>query len=322
MKNLVMALMVGCGALALGAGAAMADDCKVGISVYTLNSRFMHALQEAAINKAKEMDCVVVSTDAQNDLNKQIGDIEDMVSGGINVLIVDPYNQSGLNNIVKTVADKGIPVVAMDNTIDSNAEVLTMVQSSNIENGTMVGEWVAKQMKGTPMKIALLSGQQGSGAGQERRDGLLLGIFEEQLRQIGGTDFEIVAHAYTDWTAPQGLDAMEDILTAHPEINVLLSEADIINLGAMKVLAEKGRTDVLIAAAADGQKEAFALIKEGKYGATGSNNPTAVGGTAVEIAVKAYRDELTERVPRVTLTQAAAINKENIDQFYDPNSIF
>ena len=323
MKNLMAAVMVTCSAFALTAGAAKAaDNCKVGISVYTLNSRFMHALEQAAITKAKELGCAVVSTDAQNDLNKQLGDIEDMISGGVNVLVVDPFNLSGLDAAVHTVAAKGIPVVAMDNTIDAKADVLTMVQSSNIQNGTMVGEWVAKQMKGKPMKIALLSGQQGSGAGLERRDGLLLGIFEEQLREIGGTDFQVVAQAYTDWTATQGLKAMEDILTAHPEINVVLSEADIINLGAMKVLEEKGHKDVLIAAAADGQKEALALIKQGAYGASGSNNPTAVGGTAVEIAVKAFRKELSGQIPRVTLTKAAAITKENIDQFYDPNSIF
>ncbi len=42
----------------------------------------------------------------------------------------------------------------------------------------------------------------------------------------------------------------------------------------------------MILAAADGQKEALALIKEGKYGATGMNNPKLVAETGLEIGLK------------------------------------
>ncbi len=67
---------------------------------------------------------------------------------------------------------------------------------------------------------------------------------------------------------------MEDILVAHPQINVLLSENDSMALGAIGAVEEAGkREDILIVAAADGQKEALELIKRREYGATGSNNP-------------------------------------------------
>lgn len=310
------------GGLLLASPSARADDCKVGVSVYTLNSRFMAALQHASIEKAKALGCTVVSTDGQNDLTKQISDVEDMISSGINVLVIDPYNTGGLVNTVNNASAAGIPVVVMDSGIDPKANYLTTVQSSNIQNGTLVGEWVAKKMGSTPMKIAILSGSEGNAAGLERRDGLMMGILEGQLRSLGKTNFEVVAQRYTDWTSDAGLRAMEDILTANPDVNVVLSEADIINFGAMKALDEKGKTDVVLAAAADGQKEAYAFIKEGKYGATGLNDPTLVGNTAVETGVKAYRKELTANIPKITLTQPAAISSENVDKFYNPDSIF
>jgi len=320
MKKILAGLLMG--AALVSGSSAFADDCKVGVSVYTLNSRFMAALQQAAIAKAQALGCEVVSTDAQNDLTKQISDVEDLLAGGVNVLVIDPYNQGGLVATVNNAAAQGIPVVVMDNTMDASAKFVTMVQSSNIKNGTLVGEWVAKKMGDTPMKIALLSGQEGSGAGLERRSGLLLGISEEQLRSLGKTNYEIVAQRYTDWTSDAGLRAMEDILTAHPDVNVVLSEADIINFGAMRVLDEKGKNDVLVAAAADGQKEAYAFIKEGKYGATGLNDPTLVANTAVEIAVKAFRKELGDGVQKLTLTEPAAVHAENVDEYYNPDSVF
>lgn len=299
-----------------------AEKCKIGISVYTLNSRFMAALQKAAIEKVKAEGCAVVATDAQNGLMKQVSDIEDMQSANITGLIVDPYNATGLIPTVNAVTKSGIPVVVMDNTVDPSANFLTMVQSSNIQNGTMVGHWVAAYMKGIPMKIALISGQQGSGAGQERRDGLFDGIIEEQLQTQGYTNFQVVAQHYTDWTADQGLSAMEDILQAHPDVNVVLSEADVMNFGAMKALAEKGKKGVLIAAAADAQKEALAMIAAGTYGATGLNSPTLIADTAADIAVKAATHQLKEAPPKLVLTKAIAITKANVAQYYDSNSVF
>ena len=85
---------------------------------------------------------------------------------------------------------------------------------------------------------------------------------------------------------------MEDLLTAHPDANVVLGENDSMVLGAMKALEAQGKTDVLALAAADGQKEALALIKDGKYGATGLNDPDLVARTAVDIGLKAVKGEL------------------------------
>ena len=60
-------------------------------------------------------------------------------------------------------------------------------------------------------------------------------------------------------------------------------------LGAIKALEAANKKGVLVLAAADGQKEALELIKEGTYGATGLNDPAIVARTAVDIGVKALR---------------------------------
>ncbi len=64
-------------------------------------------------------------------------------------------------------------------------------------------------------------------------------------------------------------------------------------LGAMRAIENAGLTpmkDIIICAAADGQKEALQLIKEGKYGATGMNN-VLTANMAVEIAVEVAQGE-------------------------------
>ena len=101
---------------------------------------------------------------------------------------------------------------------------------------------------------------------KERRQGLFRGIIEQQFRSFGEASIELVAQGWGNWTYEGGLTAMEDMLVAHSDINVLLSEQDAMAMGALQAITEAGKKDdILIVAAADGQKEAFELIKKEEY---------------------------------------------------------
>ena len=87
-------------------------------------------------------------------------------------------------------------------------------------------------------------------------------------------------------------------------------------LGAVKALEAAGKKDVLVLAAADGQKEALAMIKDGKYGATGLNDPDLVARTAVDIGLKALKGEIPSDYPKLVLTKPDVITKDNVDKYY------
>jgi ribose transport system substrate-binding protein len=195
------------------------------------------------------------------------------------------------------------------------------VQSNNLRNGELVGEWLVKNSDGKKIRAALLSGAQGNPVGKARRLGMFRGIIEQQLRSYGEVNIEIVAQGWGNWTYEGGLTAMEDILVAHPDISVLISEQDAMALGALQAITEAGRKDdILIVAGADGQKEAYELIRKGEYGATGLNDPVKIAEMVVEIAVRVLTGETD--FPKVIYTPAACITKENVDQYYDPDAIF
>ena len=114
---------------------------------------------------------------------------------------------------------------------------------------------------------------------------------------------------------------MEDILVAHPDINILISEQDAMALGALQAITEAGKKgDILVVAGADGQKEAYELIKKGEYGATGLNDPVQIAEMAVEVAVRVLKGE--RDFPKVIYTPAICITKENVDKYYDPDAVF
>lgn len=315
--------MTAAAALTAMSASANAEDCKLGIAMYTLGAPYFAAQEATARRVAEEAGCEVLSADGQNDMVKQIGDIEDMVASGINVLIVNPRDALGLVPAVNAASAAGVHVVAIDSTLDPSADFITQIQSSNEANGELVGDWLAKKMGDTPIKMALLSGDQGNLVGRDRRLGVIRGLIDSQLNNFGRAQVEIVGQGWGGWSTEGGLDAMEDLLTAHPDINVVLGENDSMVLGARAALqAAGGLDDVLLVAAADGQKEALDLIKSGDYGVTGLNNPNIIAETAVKIGLQALNGELPEGLPKLSFTEPAAITQDNVDDHYDPYSLF
>jgi ribose transport system substrate-binding protein len=298
---------------------------RIGVAMKTLNAPYFAAQGKAAEEEAKKLGANVISADSQDDMMKQIADVEDMLAKGIDGLILNPKDAKGLVPVTKECAKAGVPVVIIDSSIDPAADYVTTVQSNNTANGLKVGEWFAGAFGDKTPHIALLSGEQGNVVGEDRRDAVFRGITEAQLRQFGKASYIVVGQGWGGWTTEGGLKAMEDLLTAHKDIDVVLGENDSMVLGAIKAIQEAGKQpmkDIFVFAAADGQKEALQAIKAGTYGATGLNNPKLVASTGVDILVKAIKKELPANFPKVSYTEPAAITKDNVDKFIDPNAVF
>lgn len=320
--NITVRLALAAAASTAALGVAQASACTIGVSMKTLDAPYFAAQEVAAKARAAEIGCEIITADAGNDLNKQVADIEDMVARGVEALVVNPRDSQELVPAVNAASAQGVKVFIIDLTLDSSAEFVTLVQSSNSRNGLLVGRWIADQTKGKPLKIALISGDQGNEVGQERRLGVLAGLLEGQLQNSGTAGFEIVGQGWGLWSNEGGLDAMEDILVAHPDVNVVLGENDSMVLGARNALKAAGKTDALLVAAADGQKEALELIMSGEYGATGLNDPAIVATTAVDLAKQAIDGELPEGLGKITYTEPAVITKDNVDKYYRPDAVF
>ncbi len=322
MKTAISAIALAAVLTAGAYGAAEAADCKVGIAMYTLSAPYFAAQLAAAADEAKKAGCEVSQSDGQNDMGKQIADIEDMVAKGVNLLILNPRDPEGLVAAANAATKAGVKVVVMDSSINPKAHVVTQVRSSNDQNGFLVGEWLAKKMEGKPIKMILLSGSQGNEVGRDRRLGVFKGLLEGQLVDDGHAGFEVLGQGWGAWSTDGGLKAAEDQLQAHPDANVILGENDSMVLGAIKALEAANKKGVLVLAAADGQKEALELIKEGKYGATGLNDPALVARTAVDIGVKALKGDLPADFPKLVLTKPDVITQENVDKYYRKDAVF
>lgn len=297
------------------------EDATIGLSMKTLSAPYFVAQVESIRERVEDLGMKFMYTDAQDDIIRQVANVEDLLAQGIDLLIMNPLDPTALVQATRSATRAGVPVVIIDSSIDPEADFVTNILANNLRNGELVGEWAVKQMGGQRIRAAVLSGAQGNPVGKERRQGIFRGIIEEQFRTLGETRLDLVVQGWGNWTYEGGLTAMEDILVAHPDINVLISEQDAMALGAIQAIREAGmKDDILIVSGADGQKEAFEMIMKGEYGATGLNDPVLIADLTVDVVVRILSGE--RDFPQVIYTPEACITEENVQDHYDPDAIF
>ncbi len=295
------------------------SNFKIGYCTPSLNAPFYAVLSRYIKKYSEGYGMKFVMADGQDDIIKQITSMEDLIASGVKILILNPLDHKALVPAVNAAARSGVPVFIVDSQIDPSANYITSIQASNEGNGMLLGEWAVNKMGNANIKVALISGSQGNPVGQAKRLGFIEGFVETQLRTQGSSSLNIVAQGWGNWTLLGGMEAMEDILTAHPDINLLVAENDAMGMGALKAIEESGKAGQITVVGYDGQKEACQLIMKGNFGATALNSPRELARLVVESVVK-YLNGMP--VDKIMHTPAVLISKENVDRYYDPNALF
>lgn len=295
------------------------SDIKVGYSGPSMVAPYYVALEAIVKQSVMQYGMQYYMADGQEDVGKQVAAIEDLLSKDIDILILNPLDPKAVVPIVNRAHSQGVDIFIVDSMIDEAASYISSVVANNTMNGELLGLWLANA-RNDELKIAVISGNQGNPVGREKRLGFARGLVDGQLHKNTKTNFSIVTHGWGQWNNNGGLKTMEDMLVAHPYINVLLAENDAMAMGALKAIRAMGKEKQITVLGFDGQKEAYEMIKEGTFAATAQNSPKILGETIVEIAVKHLNDE--DGIEKTVYTPSVLITKDNVDAFYDPNALF
>lgn len=293
---------------------------RVGYCTPSHNAPFYVILTQHIKEYSEGYGMKFVSADGQDDIIKQITSLEDLIAAGVDVLILNPLDHKALVPAVNAAVKSGVPVFIVDSAIDPDADYITSVQANNEGNGELIGEWVVSRMGNEAIRAAMISGSQGNPVGREKRLGFIRGFTEAQLMTRGKADLTIVSQGWGNWTNNGGLKAMEDILVANPDVNLLVAENDAMGMGALKAIEESGKSDRITVVGFDGQKEAYELIKQGKFGATALNSPRELARLVVEAVVRYLNGD--KQSDKIIYTPAVIITRENVDSYYDPGALF
>lgn len=258
--------------------AASAAGEKIGLVVSTQNNPFFVTLKEGAVQKANELGYELIVLDSQNDPSKELGNVEDLLVKGVDVLLINPTDSDAVVSSVRAANRSKIPVVTLDRAANGG-KVVSHVASDNVLGGEVAGNYIVEKLGGKG-KVVELEGIPGTTAARDRGEGF--------NKAIAGK-LEVVAKQSADFDRTKGLTVMENILQAQPEINAVFAHNDEMALGALKAIEATGKNILVVGF--DATDDAVAAVKEGKMGATVAQKPAEIGAVGVEVADKIIKKE-------------------------------
>lgn len=258
--------------------------------VSTLNNPFFVTLKDGAEAKAQEMGFDLIVLDSQNDPAKELSNVEDVISKDVKVLLINPTDSDAVKAAVRTANRADVPVVTLDRSA-SGGEVATHIASDNVAGGKMAGEEIVKLLGGTG-KVAELQGVPGTSAARDRGQG-----FHEAVEAAPG--IELVASQPADFDRTKGLNVMENILQANPDIQAVFAQNDEMALGALKAIEGSGK-DIFVVGF-DGTDDGVKAVEAGTLAATVAQQPDQIGALGIEAAARIINGEEVQALTSVPL---------------------
>ena len=278
MRKLLITSLAAIG-LAVSASASMAQMV-VGVSWNNHAEERWGKWDEPAMKAALESaGAQYISTDAQSSAEKQLTDVENLISQGANALIILAQDQDAIQPAVNKAHDEGIPVIAYDRLFENpNAFYITFDNKG-------VGVLMAKAVYAAVPKgnYVIIKGN----SADPNADFLRAGMEEVIGPAVKSGDIKIVGETYTDnWAPDNAQREMEQFLTQNNnKVDAVLSENDGMATGVSAALAAQGLTGHVALSGQDGDQAALNRVALGTQTISIWKDARALGKKAAEVAL-------------------------------------
>ncbi|MBN8997306.1 MAG: substrate-binding domain-containing protein [Rhizobiales bacterium] len=293
-----------------GAAPASAKDFKIGYSVFWGTNPFLVTMVNGAKKaveewKAKDVNVdMIVTNGGDTDKAKQVSDLEDLYSQGVNGVLIFPGDSVMVAEPIKTVYNaNNIPVVITDIGIRSG-KYITLIITDNQKGGESAGEYMAKIVdKGA--KVITLDHAPTNDNGQTRQKG-----FEDKAKELGLN--VLPEQPVAALTLDASRQAMEDLLVAEPDVKGVFAFNQLVLQGAYQALEAAGKQGQVKLVGFDLDPVSWQMVKDGKIDALVVQDPFKMGYEGMNIVLT----NLTGgQVPEFMGLGTKLLTKENADEF-------
>jgi ribose transport system substrate-binding protein len=229
----------------------------IGASLLTQQHPFYIELADAMKAEATAKNVPLELAIANQDLNKQLSDVEDFIVKGVDVIVLSPVDSKGVKAVIEKAQKAGIKVITVD-VPATDVKVTSYIGTDNYAGGVKAGELMAKEL-GDKGKVAIIDYPTVQSV-VNRIDGFKKAIGEHK-------DVEIVAQQ-TGITRAEALAAAQNMLQANPDIQGIFGFGDDAALAAAVAVKSAGLDSQVKVIGFDGMEEARKAV---------DTNPVMVG---------------------------------------------
>jgi len=248
-----------------------------------------------------------IVADATGSTANQIQQIQNLISQGVNAILIDANSATALNPVIEQAHKAGILVVSFDNTVTSPYAINVTVNQT--EWGTITGEWLAKKLDGKG-NIIVLNGQAGSPVSNDRWSGAKA-VFAKY------PNIKILSDVNANWDQGTAQQAVANLLPSFSDINGVWSQGGAMTLGAIYAFQAAGRPLVPMTGEANNGLLKFWKAHESQgFETIAPASPTGLSEQALQLAVDALQGK---EVAKDNTPPPPVITAATLDKYVKPN---
>ncbi len=285
------------------------SDKKVGVCIYQFSDNFMTLFRGELENYLVEQGFSkenIKIVDGANDQGTQSGQIDNFITEGVDVLIINPVNSSSAETITDKVVDANIPLVYINREPDENEEKrweennwnVTYVGCDARQSGTFQGEMIVDLgmdkidlNKDGKVQYIMVQGDPENIDAQYRTE------FSVKALEDAEWKVDCLSDQVGNWQQDQAQQIVANALGQHGEnVEVVFCNNDAMALGALQAIDAAGRKvgEDIFLVGVDALSEALENVISGKMTGTVFNDHFSQSHSAADAAIKYIKGETND----------------------------
>lgn len=299
----ILALLAAC-SLSFSPALAKEKQIKIGLSIAAFETERWPVEQAIMIKLAHEQGAQLISQVANHDAQLQNDQINNMVSEGVNVIIVIAEDGAVAASAVESAARNGIPCIAYDRLVKSD-KLAAYISFDNIEVGRTQARGVLKKVNNG--NFVMLGGS------PTDNNAVLLRKGQMEIIQplVDKGDIKIVANQWVEnWSSTNAAKIMKNILTAQQnKIDAVVASNDRTALGALQAMKAQGLAGKIPISGQDATAAACKSIVENELSMTVYKDVRLLSPMAINMAIKLAKGEKIEGLKDYSLKELTLNDK-------------
>lgn len=308
MKKTILAA----GLASLISTSALAED--IGVSMALFDDNFLTVLRNGMIEQAEASGIDLQVEDAQNDVAKQLDQINNFIASGVDAIIVNPVDTSATEAMSKAAAAANVPLVYVNRqpvNVDTLPDSQAFVASNEIESGTLemfeICKILRSQGKGGGARAYLMMGELSNQAAVQRT---------KDVHDILATDMcnfiELIDEQTANWSRDESQDLMTNWLSSGEDFDAVIANNDEMAIGAIQAMKTAGLDmSVIVVGGVDATQDALLSMAGGDLDVTVFQNAAGQGAGALDAAVKLAKGEAVDQKIFIPFELVTPANMDN-----------
>ena len=251
----------------------------IGFSMGTTHEERWFKDRDLFMQRAQELGAIVSVTLSDYDFEKQIYQIENLISQGASVIVVIPSDSEKIAPAIEKANQAGVKIIAYDRLI-KNSNVDLYISFENVKVGELQAESITAVVG--QGKFAYIGGAPTDNNAFLLKEGTM-NIINQKIQD---GEIKLVIDQFTnDWKSEEAYKTIKDYLNSGGKLDAVIAANDGTASGVIQALKEKGLAGKIPVSGQDAELSAAQRIVAGTQTSTVYKTIVSLAYKAAEIAV-------------------------------------